>query len=55
MGGVHNGALEAVSRFLFSNSNLLPIFLTDCVSLHKKLRLCSINIERVIKYFVLFR
>ena len=35
-------------------SGSLPIFLTDCVSLHKKLRLFSINIERVIKCFVLF-
>ena len=52
----HCGTLAAVSRFFFSNSKKnLPIFLTDCVSLQKKLRLFRINIERVIKCFVLFR
>ena len=54
-GTLHSGALAAVSRFFFSNSKKnLPIFFTDCVSLHKKSRLFSINIERVIKCFVFF-
>ena len=53
---VHSGALAAVSRFFSSQTRKknLPFFFTDCVSLHKNSRLFSINIERVIKCFVLF-
>ena len=43
---VHCGALEAISRFFFSNSKKnLPVIRTHCVSIHTKFQLYSIQIE----------
>ena len=46
---VHCGALEAISRFFFSNSKKnLPVIRTHCVSIDTKFQLYSIQIEWVI-------
>ena len=43
---LHCGALEAISRFFFSNSKKnLPVIRTHCVSIHTKFQLYSIQIE----------
>ena len=43
---MHCGALEAISRFFFSNSKKkLPVIRTHCVSIHTKFQLYSIRIE----------
>ena len=42
---VHCGALEAISRFFFSNSKKnLPVIHTHCVNIHTKFQLYSIQI-----------